>query len=97
MFHKLKQYNDLRKQASSLKSKLAEEKTTITKGAVSLTMDGNLEVQDLDISSDHLSTDKKKSLESDIKSAVNDAVKKTQRIMATKMKESGDFNLPGLS
>ena len=96
MFHKLKQYNDLRKQANSLKSKLAEEKTTVSGKGVSITMDGNLEIKEVNIDSEVLSKDKKHTLESAIKENVNEAVKKTQRIMATKMKESGDFNIPGL-
>lgn len=96
MFHKLKQYNDLRKQANSLKSKLAEEKTTVGSKGVSITMDGNIEVKEVNIDSDLLSPDKKHSLESNVRDTVNEAVKKTQRIMATKMRESGDFNIPGL-
>jgi len=97
MFHKLKQFNDLRKQASSLKSKLAEEKINIDNKGIRLTMDGNLEVKELGIASEFFSPDKKNQLESRIKETVNNAIKKAQQVMAKKMRESGDFNIPGLS
>jgi DNA-binding protein YbaB len=97
MFSKLKQYNDLRKQAQSLRTKLAEEKITIDNGAVILTMDGNQEVKEFSIKPDYLGADKKLQLESKTKDAINDAIKKVQRVMATKMRESGDFKLPGIS
>ncbi len=97
MFSKLKQFNDLRKQASSLRSKLADEKVTIDNGGVILVMDGNQEVKEFSIKTDYLGADKKHQLESKTKDAINDAIKKVQRVMATKMRESGDFKLPGLS
>ena len=95
MFHKLKQYNDLRKQASSLKSKLADEKVTIENKAVRLIMDGNQEVKEFSIKSEYTGPEKKHQLEQQTKDAINDSIKKAQRVMASKMRESGDFNLPG--
>ncbi|MBI4090514.1 MAG: YbaB/EbfC family nucleoid-associated protein [Candidatus Komeilibacteria bacterium] len=97
MFHKLKQFNDLRKQANSLKSKLAQETVKVDNRAVTLTMDGNQEVQEVSISTEYASPDKKHQLEQHVKDAVNDAIKKAQRVMAAKMRESGDFKIPGLS
>ncbi|MEK7583963.1 MAG: YbaB/EbfC family nucleoid-associated protein [Patescibacteria group bacterium] len=95
MFHKLKQFNDLRKKANSLRSKLAEETVTVDNGAIKLVMDGNQEVKTVEINRDELNPDKKKHLEDKVKDAMNDAVKKVQRVMAAKMRESGDLQIPG--
>src|SRR3989344_3311949 len=97
MFHKLKQFNDLRTQANSLKSKLAQETAKVDNRAVTLTMDGNQEVREVSINTEFASPDKKHQLEQHVKDAVNDAIKKAQRVMAAKMRESGDFKIPGLS
>ena len=97
MFHKLKQFNDLRKQANSLRSKLAEETVTIEKSSVTITMDGNQEVKTLTLKEEYLAPSKKKELENGLKDAVNDAIKKAQRVMAAKIKESGEFKIPGLT
>ena len=97
MFNKLKQFNDLRKQANSLRSKLAEEKVTIDNKAVTLIMDGNQEVKEFTIKPEFAPAGHKQQLEQQTKDAINDAVKKIQRVMATKMRESGDFKIPGLS
>ena len=96
MFHKLKQFNDLRKQANTLKSKLAVEKITVDNRALSLTMDGNQEVQSVIVKGEYLKPESKTDLEKNIKDAVNDAIKKAQRVMASKIRESGDFKIPGM-
>ncbi|HBU06772.1 MAG TPA: nucleoid-associated protein, YbaB/EbfC family [Candidatus Magasanikbacteria bacterium] len=98
MFNKLKQFKDMRNQAKDLQSKLADESVTTSSSGVSLTMDGNLILKDLNIPDDLLSPDKKNKLISAIKDAHSDAMKKIQRIMAMKMKEMGGLpNIPGLS
>jgi len=98
MFNKLKQFKDMRNQAKDLQSKLADESVTTSSSGVSLTMDGNLILKDLNIPDDLLSPDKKNKLINAIKDAHSDAMKKIQRIMAMKMKEMGGLpNIPGLS
>ncbi|MFA7244973.1 MAG: YbaB/EbfC family nucleoid-associated protein [Candidatus Magasanikbacteria bacterium] len=98
MFNKLKQFKDLRDQAKEMQSKLAEEKVTSSSNGVELTMNGNLEIINVNISPELLSTDKKAKLETAFKDAHADALKKMQRIMAMKMKEMGGLpNIPGLS
>lgn len=88
----------MRNQAKDLQSKLADESVTTSSSGVSLTMDGNLVLKDLNIPDDLLSPDKKNKLISAIKDAHSDAMKKIQRIMAMKMKEMGGLpNIPGLS
>lgn len=100
MFNKLKQFKDLRTQAKDLQSKLAAESVTVTTlgGKVAMTLDGNLAMTALVIDDELLAIDKKEKLQSAIKEAHGDAIKKIQRIMAAKMKEMGGLpNIPGLS
>lgn len=98
MFSKLKQFKDMRDQAKDLQSKLSEESVNVNSNGVSLTMDGNLKIVKINIEESLLSPDKKNKLESAIKEAYEEAMKKIQRIMAMKMKEMGGLpNIPGLS
>lgn len=96
MFNKLKQFNDLRKQANTLKSALAVETVTVENAAVKIVMDGNQEIKSLEINKDFLSPDKKSSLEKYIQDGIADAIKKVQRKMAMVMQKNGGFDLPGL-
>lgn len=96
MLNKLKQFNDLRKQANTLKSAMAEESVTIDNKAIKIIMDGNQEIKTLEINEEYLSPSKKKDLEKYIKDGIADAIKKVQRKMAMKMQKMGDFNLPGM-
>lgn len=100
MFNKLKQFKDLRDQAKDLQNKLSQESVTSTAafGKVSLTMDGNLNLKEVNIDPELLNQDKKEKLQDAIKEAHSDALKKMQRVMAMKMKEMGGLpNIPGLS
>ena len=95
MFSKLKQFKDLRDQANQIKNALSQESAegSAEWGKVKIKMNGNQEVLNVEIDPELLTQDNKEKLESAIKEATNDAVKKNQRIMADKMKESG-FSLP---
>lgn len=100
MFNKLKQFKDLRDQAKTLQDALGKESVTVSAagGKVSLTMDGNLTLSKISIDQELLSPDKKERLESSIKEAHSDAMKKMQRIMAMKMKDMGGLpKIPGLN
>ncbi len=90
MFNKLKQYKDLRSQAKSIQETLANETITAEKGGVKVTMDGNMKVTSLKID-ENLA---KESLEGAIADCINDAIKKTQKLMAQKMQEMG--GIPGM-
>lgn len=91
MFNKLKQLKDLRSQAKTMQNALAGEKVEVEKNGIKLSMNGNMEVMDLVITSE-LS---KEEIARISKELFNDAIKKTQRIMAKKMQEMGGF--PGLN
>ena len=62
---------------------------------VKIKINGNQEVLNVEIDSELLSVNNKEKLQSAIKEATNDAIKKVQQIMADKMRSSG-FNLPGM-
>jgi len=98
MLSKLKQFKDLRSQAKTLQSQLADESVTINKNGIVLTMNGNLELSAVAIDDDLLTPSKKDKLQNLIKEAHADALKKMQRTMAMKMKEMGGLpNIPGFN
>ena len=99
MLNKLKQFKDLREQGKKMQSLLADESVTV-RGAgdkLVMTMNGNLELSAIAIDDELLSPDKKEKLQNAIKETHADALKKMQRTIATKMQQSGEFNIPGLS
>ncbi|MBN1585038.1 YbaB/EbfC family nucleoid-associated protein [Candidatus Uhrbacteria bacterium] len=99
MFNKLKQYKDLRDKAKSLQSVLAAEtfEGTGAWGKVKITVDGNQKVQKVEIDPGLLSPSEKTRLEDGVKDALADATKKAQKTIVEKMRESGDFKIPGLT
>lgn len=90
MFSKLKQFKDLRNQAKTIQNALAQESVTVEKGGVKIAMNGNMEVTSVSIAGE-MNNEK---IAAYVKEAVNDSIKKTQKIMAQKMQEMGGF--PGL-
>lgn len=99
MFNKLKQIKDLRDQAKVIQTALAEESITSTAawGKISITMNGNLQVTGVSIDPELLTTEKKSSVEDGMKEAMNDAIKKIQKVMAEKVQKMGGLNLPDMS
>ena|SRR3989344_2365577 len=97
LFNKLSQIRDLKAQAKSLQSQLAEESVRVEKQGVELVMDGNQKITKLEINPELLSPERKERLEEIIKELQNEAIGKVQRLMAEKMRSLGNFNLPGLS
>lgn len=97
MFTKLKQFKDLRDQGKKLQETLSGESATANNfgSTVSITMNGNMQITEIKIAPEMLSLDKKEKLESAIKDVHADVLKKVQKIMASKMQESG-FSLPGM-
>jgi len=95
MFNKLKQFKDLRSQAKQIQNTLSQESAegSAEWGKIKIKINGNQEVLNVEIDPELL--DNKEKLENGIKEATNDAIKKVQRIMAEKMKNSG-LDLPGM-
>ena len=90
MFNKLKQFKDLRSQAKTLQNALADESIEVEKSGVKIIINGNLEITNVKLE-EGLSAQK---LESAVKDAINDGIKKMQKVMARKMQEMG--GMPGL-
>lgn len=91
MFNKLKQFKDLRSRAKTMQNALAGESVTVEKGGIKIVMNGNMEIISISIN-EQLA---KESLEGMLADCVNEAIKKTQRIMAQKVQEMG--GLSGMS
>jgi len=91
MFNKLKQFKDLRSQAKVMQNALAQESITEEKNGVKLTLNGNMEIVELTLNPE-LNTEVQATT---VKACFNDALKRTQRLMAKKMQEMG--GIPGLS
>jgi len=91
VFSKLKQFKDLREQGKKLQGSLSQESTTSHSGGVAITMDGNLQMTGVAIDEELLNPAKKERLQNSIKDAHADALKKMQKIMASKMQEMGGF------
>ena len=90
MFNKLKQIQDVRKQAKEMQSTLAEV-MVVGKGAhgkVMITIDGNQKVQGVKIEDD---LDRSK-IADGVKDAFNDAAKQLQKEMAKMMKDMGGLD-----
>lgn len=85
MFNKLKQFKDLRAQAKKMQNTLAGETVIVEKGGIKVVMSGNMEITSLSIN-ENLA---KESLEGMLADCINEAIKKTQRLMAQKMQEMG--------
>lgn len=92
MFNKLKQYNDLRKQANTIKNVMSQETVEVENKAVKIIMDGNQEIKSLEFKSEFLSPDKKTELEKQTQEAIKDAISKVQRKMALKVQQMGGLD-----
>jgi len=91
MFNKLKQIKDLRSQAKTMQSALANESATTERGGIKITMDGNMSVTNLTIAEGMT----REQIAETMPKAINDVIKNVQKIMARKMQEMG--GIPGLS
>lgn len=93
MFEKLKYMKDLRDKAKTMQGILAEETAegSAAWGKVKIVMNGNQEVLSVSIDPELMNLENKDKLESALKEATNEAIKKVQRIMAEKMRSMGGF------
>lgn len=97
MFNKLKQIQELRKQAKELQNNLSEE-TIISEsegGSIKVTVDGNHKIQNIDIDNELLNPDSKDRLENGLQKAINNATDDVQKMMARKV-QSGDISMPNI-
>ncbi len=92
MFEKLKQIKDLRSQAKTMQNALSGESASAEKGGVTITLNGNLEVQSVVIA-DGMT---KAQIEQATKEAANEAIKRIQKVIAQKMQAMGGLKNFGL-
>jgi len=92
MFEKLKQIKDLRSQAKTMQNALSGESATVEKNGVSVTMNGNLEVTNLTISENLVGLQAANAT----REAINEVIKKVQKIIAQKMQDMGGLKNFGL-
>lgn len=90
MLNKLKQFNDIRKQAKEMQNTLSEIVVVGQSSGqrVMVTIDGNQSVQGVQIDS----ADDIDKLQADVKDAINDAMKKLQKELASKMQGMGGLD-----
>lgn len=85
----------MRDQAKTLQNTLSTEhvESTAAWNKIKIQMDGNLSVQSVDIDPELLTADNKQKVQDGLKEAFNDATKKVQKIMATKLREQGGLDM----
>jgi len=88
MFNKLKQFKDLRDKAKTMQSALAEETIDQERNGIKISLNGNLEITSVKLNSELNQSEQENSL----KSCLNEAIKKAQKIMAKKMQDMGGFS-----
>jgi len=91
MFNKLKQFRDLRSQAKTMQNALAQETVTEERNGVKIVLNGNMEVLEIKLNGELA----KNSLEETVKTCLNDALKRAQRLMAKKLQDMG--GIPGMN
>jgi DNA-binding protein YbaB len=92
MFEKLKQIKDLRSQAKTMQNALSGESVTVEKNGVTITINGNLEITSMTVADDVTPAQ----MSNGGKDALNEAIKKVQKIIAQKMQDMGGFKNFGL-
>ena len=90
MFNKLKHLKELRQQAKTIQNALEKETVSIEKNGIKVVINGNLEIKEIILNPEMPLKDSEKILVD----CFNEAIKKTQKIMAGKMQEMG--GLPNL-
>ena len=91
----MKDMYKLQKQAKQVKKKLKNIHIEAEEKGVSVTVDGEQNIINIEISDEAM--ENKKALEKNIKEALNKATKKSQQIAAEEMKVvMGDMGLPGM-
>lgn len=97
MFNKLKQIQELRKQAKELQNSLSAEAITSEseKSLIKVTVDGNHKVKNVEIDNNLLNIESKEKLENGLLDAYNKATDEVQKMMARKV-QSGDISMPNI-
>ena len=85
MFDKLKQI----KQLKELRDSLSQEKEEVEKEGIKVIINGKMEIEDIQLNSDLSKEEQEKIL----KECINEAVKKIQVVLTSKMSQMSGFDL----
>jgi len=85
MFDKLKQI----KQLKELRDSLSQEREEVEKEGIKVIINGKMEIEDIQLNSDLSKEEQEKIL----KECINEAVKKIQTVLASKMSQMQGFDL----
>jgi len=85
MFDKLKQI----KQLKELRDSLSQEREEIEKEGIKVIINGKMEIEDIQLNSDLSKEEQEKIL----KECINEAVKKIQMVLTSKMSQMSGFDL----
>ena len=97
MFGKAKELYDFQKKARQIQKELRAEIIEKEVGAVKVKINGEQKIQSVEIDPELVDTNSINELESDIKSAVEQAIAESQKIAADKMKDiTGGLGIPGM-
>jgi len=91
MFDKLKELRQMQEQAKQMQNTLSSERVTVSEMGVVLTMDGNMQITDVKVNEKLLNPENKEKLQTAFKVAHREAMKRVQKVMASKMKGTGLF------
>jgi DNA-binding protein YbaB len=97
MFGKAKEQYEFIKKAREIQKKLKDEVITVESGAVKIVINGEQKIQKVELNKEDVDMEKLDVLEKDIKTAVENAITKSQEVAANLMKENGGLeNFPGM-
>ncbi len=96
----LRQALDVKNKIDALKDVLANERVEASSGGgmVKVVMTGKFEIESLKIDPEIINKDEPEMLETLVSAAINEAVRRTQDLVKTKMAElTGGMDIPGLT
>lgn len=98
MFKLLKQAKEMQSQMKKMQEELKEKTIQVDCQGIQIVINGKQEIQSLKINPDLLPGTTAEKLEKVFLKALNEALAKSQELMAGEMKKiSGGMNIPGLS
>lgn len=98
-FSKARELYDLQKKARKIQKELknTEIEAKSSDGWVTVVINGEQHLTDVNIAEEALTPDNKRQLEQDLKNTLSQAISRAQAYAAEQMKEiAGNFNLPGM-
>ena len=97
MLDQIKQLMEVKKQAEQIKKELDAMMLEVTEiDGIRIIINGSQKFQYLEIAPKLLTPENKKRVETDLLNGMNAAIKKSQELVADKMKKVTGLNIPGI-